>query len=327
MLSSSTCCLVRSPPPLAHCAAAARCRLQAWRTTWPRRSASWQHRRTSPASSACRREAWAAGARPASTATVLRHTLPAVANAQPRSPPSSAHRHQAGADFFPTHLLLLHVRPRALAAGLEVAVHSGVAEDEEATGARMGRHGTLYAVPRTPAGLEAFAADLLATSPVEWDDSGPNRMALPTRAQPNDCGWDSVSLDLLPPSKVRASARRGPHGTSWVELSMPTFHGDSDACGDAKVSNPSAAYARCQAELRRQLAEQQRKAAAGTDGAGGGAAGPAAAGPPAKQPDSDEERERKYRVMRDQAMAELQAALAAMLRQAVRYRGPIDLPF
>lgn len=206
-------------------------------------------------------------------------------------------------------------------------MHSGVAEDEEATGARMGRHGTLYAVPRTPAGLQAFAAYLLATSAEEWDDGGPNRMALPTRAQPYDCGWDSVSLDLLPPSKVRASAHQGPHGTSWVELSMPTFHFDSDASGDAKVSNPSAAYARCQAELRRQLAEQQRKAAAATNSAGGGAAGPAAAGPPAEQPDSDEERERKYRVMRDQAMAELQAALAAVLRQAVRYRGPIDLPF
>lgn len=227
---------------------------------------------------------------------------------------------QARVDYVPTQLLLLHVRPRSLAAGLEIAVYSGITEDEEGTTARVGRQGTLYAVPRTAAGLDAFVADLLAASPEEWDDDGPNRMTLTTRASVYDESWDSVDLDLLPPGKVQAGPLQGGNGDqSWVTVRMPMFF-DSNAPATARVVNDAALYARSQVQLKRQLEEQQRKAAAAA--AAEAASTPAAA----QQPDSQAVFEQKWRPMRDRAMAELQATLRAVLGLALRYRGPIELP-
>lgn len=75
---------------------------------------------------------------------------------------------QAYEGDFAQQMLLLHVRP--LSAGLQVAVHSGLGLDEEASLACVGRTGTVHALPRTPAGLESSSADLLAVSPGEVDE-------------------------------------------------------------------------------------------------------------------------------------------------------------
>lgn len=114
---------------------------------------------------------------------------------------------------FPNQLLLLHVRPRRLAAGLEIAVYSGSLQDEEASTGRMDQEGTVYAVPRTQAGLEQFAADLAASGPETWNDYSdyPAKLPLPTKYNSWECGWSSVGLDLLPPSAVR----------SFLHVSMP----------------------------------------------------------------------------------------------------------
>lgn len=148
---------------------------------------------------------------------------------------------QARNEDYPNHLLLLHVRPRVLSAGLEVAVHSGLAHDEEGELASLRRHGAVYALPRTPAELESFAADLLAASPEEWDEGGQCKLTLPTRAFLSDCGWDSVTLELLPPSAVRAAQ---PNAQLFDPLSsapsvptmLPSLY-DSGAEAIATVSN------------------------------------------------------------------------------------------
>ena len=137
-----------------------------------------------------------------------------------------------------------------------------------------------------------------------------------------DFGWQSVSLELLPPSKVQAVLQQGPHGRSWVQVTTPFFAEDA-AVAAAKVTNRGSAYGDQQIRLKRQLAERKRKAAAM---AGQEAAGASAAAAPAEEPDSTEVRLQKWRPMRDQAMAELHTALVAMLRQAMRYRGPIPFP-
>lgn len=214
-------------------------------------------------------------------------------------------------------------------------MHCGYTQDEDGTRAEVDRDGTLYALPRTPAGLDAFAADLLATGPEQWDENGPNRLMLPASPRGTDSSWDSINLDLLPPSRVQAAPAQQGAGAGRVRLTLPMSF-DSGAPAQAKVSNGAAAYGRRQAGLKLRLEEQQRKeqaaAAAPGEGAAGGAAAmatdaaTAAAAAPAQQPDSEEVLEAKWRALRDKAMADLQAALAAMLRQAVRYRRAIDFP-
>lgn len=237
---------------------------------------------------------------------------------------------QARNQGFPSQLLLLHVRLRAPAAGLEVVAHYGMTEDEEGTRARVSSNGALYVVPRTAAGLEAFAPDALAPRPIEWDDNGPCRMLLPTEPRMWDGSWDAVDLDLLPPAQVQA-VQQAAHGRTWAKVSLPMYF-DSGAPAGASVANPSADYTRSQAALKRKLAEEKRKAAAAAAAAGEGAPDGAAAvasiaaAAGAQQPDSDDEFKRKWKPMRDQAMADLHAALLAMLRQAVRWRGPLAFP-
>lgn len=206
-------------------------------------------------------------------------------------------------------------------------MHSGLAEDEEATTARISNRaqGTLYELPCTRAGLDAFVADLLAVGPQETTEEGIACMLLPRRAPTGDapCGWSSVDLDLLPPRKVEVqrlwecklivdwatgSAEDG--SEELILFSGPHFSA-AEAIVATAVTNRAAAYARHQAQLRRQVA----------DVATGSAAGSAAA-EPAEQPDSDEVYQQTWCTLRNQAMAELQAALGAMLRHAVRYRGP-----
>lgn len=102
-------------------------------------------------------------------------------------------------------MLLLHVRPRRLAAGIEVAVYHGITQDEEATVGYLCWEGTLFAVPRTQAGLEQFAADVLQTSPDDYDGLDVVKMELP--AHSTDTSWSSVQLDLLAPGLLRASER------------------------------------------------------------------------------------------------------------------------
>lgn len=106
---------------------------------------------------------------------------------------------------FPTLLLLLHVRPRQLAAGLEVAVYSGSAEDEEGGTASMDLDAPVFAVPRTQAGLERFVANLIAAGPECLAEDGSARLALPTKHTSWNRGWMSVQLDLLPPSEVQGA--------------------------------------------------------------------------------------------------------------------------
>ncbi len=239
---------------------------------------------------------------------------------------------------YPSLVVLLHVRPRQLTAGIEVAAYSGVAESDEVIAARIGRQGIIYAVQQTQAGLEQFVADLLATSPEEWDD-GLNdcKLALPLHGSAGvGSGWDSMYLHLLPPSTVQIRTRQGPAPPSqdWLPIRMPTIFSPGEAMAAVEVTNGGASYAHSQSVLKRQLAQQKREQAAAAAGgppapsaADSATAATAAAAPAAPpQPDSDAEFQQKYRALRDEAMADLKAALLAMLRQALRYRGTCEFP-
>lgn len=264
--------------------------------------------------------------------------------------------------------LLLHVRPRTLAGGVEVAVYSGVAEEEDAEVVRIGRHGSIFAVQQTQAGLERFAADLVATSPEAWDEDMPFKLELPTEHNVGTAAWDSVQLLLLPPSAVQVSAHEA--RPSWLCVTVPAaIIAPESAVTAAEVRKRATAYANRQAVLKRQLAQQRRQEAAaaaaaavavatsagagagpapaattgaahsssaGTAGAAvaaagqpSGAAGTSSGGTtdaPRPQPDSRGKFDQKYRQLRDEAMAQLRAALLAMLRQALRYRGAAEFP-
>ncbi|KAI7838329.1 hypothetical protein COHA_007898 [Chlorella ohadii] len=231
-------------------------------------------------------------------------------------------------------LLLLHVRPRRLAAGIEVAVYSGLEEDDMGAVARIRRQGIIYAVRQTQAGLEQFVADLIASSPAEFDEPAtrPCKLGLyPWHT--GDEEWDSVQLDMLPPSTVRRPVHQGPTlpSADWMRVTMPSIFSPDSSLGDAEVRNRAADYAEKQAALKRQMEQHKHEqAAAGTCGPtapaanSDTAASAAAAAPP--QPDSETKFERKWRALRDESMAELQAALLAMLRQALRFRGTLDFP-
>ncbi len=216
-------------------------------------------------------------------------------------------------------MLLLHVRPRQLAASIKVAVYSGVLEDEEAILARISRQGAVFAVRQTQAGLEQFAADLLATGCDEMDD-GLNtcKLALPLQ-RTSYSEWDSVHLHLLPPGAVQGRAHKGQLSPQWLPIRMPSIFPPDTAPAAAEVRNRATAYAHKQTALKRQLELHKREQAAIAAGV------PAASAEP-PQPDSEIKFERKWWALRDESMAELQAALLAMLRQALRYRGTLEFP-
>lgn len=221
----------------------------------------------------------------------------------------------------PAHILLLHVRPRPLAAGLEIAVFSGETTDLDGMDARIGRQGIVFTVQQTQAGLHRFVADLLASSPQMWgdNDNGPYRMTLPLQPSSFFHSWDSVELDLLRPSQVqRRAAQAGGAAPApaddadaalSVHISLP-LNGDEWA-PYAEVRNQAHRYACEQENLKQRLEQQQRKdkeqAAA------------------LEQPDSSAAFDQRWRALRDQVMADLQDSLLAVLRQALRARGTVDL--
>lgn len=115
-------------------------------------------------------------------------------------------------------MLLLHVHPRPLSAGLEVAVYAGSTKDEEGTTAFMGRQCTVFAVPHTHSGFQQFISDLVAAGPGDWSDYGPAKLALPSEHRSWDRGWASVQLDMLAPDEVQATLQVGWAGGCCVQL-------------------------------------------------------------------------------------------------------------
>lgn len=164
----------------------------------------------------------------------------------------------------------------------------------------MRRSGAVYALPSTPAGLESFAADLLAVSPDDVDEGGDNcTLALPACGDAQGTSWTSVHLDLLAPGQIQAAPQQPPAGATGVNISLPPCCHAGTAAAVAKVSNDSPRYKQRRALLKRQPAERKRKA--GAEGAGAGAS----AATPAEQPDGEALFLKKWLRMRDAAMSEL----------------------
>lgn len=91
------------------------------------------------------------------------------------------------------------------------------------------------------------------------------------------------------------------------------------------MRNLAERYAREQEAIKRRndLRQKQQAGAPAATGSGGGLSTPQG---PGEQLDPPEVFQAKWLALRDRAMAELKEAMAAMLRQAVRFRGSIDFP-
>lgn len=113
----------------------------------------------------------------------------------------------------------------------------------------------------------------------------------------------------------------GPLGKRYLGTSMPALCEDNN-CGQAAVRNWAADYADGQDAIKQRNEQRQKELASGTLEA----ALRAANSREREQPDGPEVFQTKWRAMRDEAMAQLQAALLALLRQALSYRGRIEFP-
>ena len=116
-------------------------------------------------------------------------------------------------------VLLLRIRPREAAAGLEIAVHSGVPEDDIADPtAVMTMHGALYDVPATAAGIDRWVEALVATGAWGWDHPTSSRCRLQLSPYTNVFNWSIVTMQLLDPSCLGMAATPGDRrlfGLSW----------------------------------------------------------------------------------------------------------------
>lgn len=199
--------------------------------------------------------------------------------------------------------LVLHVRPRRLAAGLEVAAYSGICVDDERSMMRLLRRGALFAAPSTRGGLAQLAADLLAACPIELEyNDQPLGFGLPLALQAHAAAWRSARGDLFDPAEVQAS-ELAPDFAGDVRalgLTFPSPSAECRALASVVVKNAAADYEQTQ------LVDRGRAGAA--------------------QLDSRAEFERRYHQLRDATMARLTAGLEALLRQAARYRGSIEHP-
>ena len=229
--------------------------------------------------------------------------------------------------YDPAQCLVLHVRPRPHAAGLEVAAYPGwlLSSDGEDGFDLIGlrRRGARYALPASSGGLAEFAADLLAAGPCDASGDGyplPD-FVLSQRVTPYT-PWALVRCGLYDPADVQPAAV--PPGDPLGYTSALKFPSDYAPGADAPLALASATVGNAADDyVSTQDARKsnKRKRESAVDGAAGEAAAAPAALP---EPDSPAEYERKYRQLRDEAMAELTAALVTLLRHAARYRGTVE---
>lgn len=225
--------------------------------------------------------------------------------AAPRLAPSACVVQLLSANWQPRAVLLLRIRPRELAAGLEIAVHSG--DPAGATDAEMSVRGALYDVPATPAGIQRFADDLVGGG--GWgcadaslrDDYGRLKLQLsPVDDGPN---WRGVVISLTDPSYLWISGR--PNNADFFSLYWPhpTNGVDARVLGFSDVSSEAFMYTHEQHRLRSRRGRARAAA-----------------------PDSPVVYREKRRQLVDADMAALRSALASTLGLACRYRGQIDMP-
>jgi hypothetical protein len=195
-------------------------------------------------------------------------------------------------------VVVLHLRPRHHAAGLEIAVHCAVVEEEELVYyVDAAEAGVLYAVEQTAAGIEAFVQDLITTG--SWEYEGDTN-SLRLYTTPDAANWSKVDLQLCAATAVHASRQQG------VRLSFPPpfiVSARGTICS-AAVHNGSDAYNEEQQALMQQPHQRPRGIL----------------------PDSKEVFQRTFRALRDSAMQSLASMLASMLRQACLFRGSVPVP-
>lgn len=227
----------------------------------------------------------------------------------------------------PGQCLVLHVRPRRLAAGLEVAAYTGWAADEEGALMCLRRRGLLFALPTTDSGLARFAADVLAAGPYDTNDDGDSVGSFVLSQQPTVYpAWKAARCGLFDLAHVSAAALppdAADGHASGVRFPSPYALPNQGPLPLAavEVDNSSASYVSFQVTLKENKWKRENPAEAAAAGAA-----PAVAGFLQAEPDSPAEYERQYRQLQSESMEQLTAALATLLRHAARYPGSVELP-
>jgi hypothetical protein len=231
--------------------------------------------------------------------------------------------------------LLLHVRPRRVAVGLEISVHRCEQLDEnaavEGTYDVLDVEGQLHSVSASAAALDTFARDLVQT--YSWhsiEDMEVCSLQLPDMPNVWSPGWRFAEVGLWRVSDANVSWRRSTYPGAADRLVIQLDTGFLDQAkpplNRTEMISPAHHYLHDQHRKRQQL-EIWKKA---QQAAAAAAAEPAvAAGQPAEpplQPDSEDVFEQNYHQLRDRAEDRLIAMLASTLRLAVSSRGSVSLP-
>ncbi len=234
------------------------------------------------------------------------------------------------------HGLVLHLRPRRLAAGLEACVRCGVWERGDGQASfQMLPSGPVFAVSSVPlaygeqqhavlaADIDSFVAQLLDAT-CTYPGTGGVRLQLPEQASELNRiyarTWDSVTLVLLPSTLGEAPAAAG-------RVRWRIAAGAASVLCESVVAGRSVAYARRQAAVRE---EQQRRSALQVAADAGDAESTAALAAlpaePAAGYDDDAAMEARYAELRADDMQRLAAAISNMLKLACRFRGTVSTP-
>lgn len=238
--------------------------------------------------------------------------------AAPRLAPSYCVVELQSLHYGRTLVLLLSVRPRPMAAGLEIAVHAGCPFDEECSQADLWVAGAVHAVPQTDAGIRAFVAHLTAAG--AW---GSPQIDEPVQLQLRAMSsaqlvlsdwtyeWHTITLSLWDPSALTVSAVPGDPLTFRLAWPLPSDGAGGRLLAFSYFHSAAMSYTSKQCYLE----DVQR----GTRTPPAGAEAP----PP---PDSLEVKRERHGQLVAADMARLRSELANVLGLACGYRGLTFMP-
>lgn len=232
--------------------------------------------------------------------------------------------------------LLLHLRPRRLAAGLEASVRCGRLFDLEGQPkCELHRSGPVFAVSSVPlacgarqhaelaADIDGFVAELVEASWTYRIDFGVC-LQLPERASELSGSyarsWQRVELLLLPTAALGAAPLAGDH----ISLRLPAI--DDPVLCASFVDGRSVAYARRQAAVREERRRRSSLLEAVEWGNAEALVELATLPDQGANYDDDAAMEARYAQLRSDDMRRLAAALANILKLACRFRGVANTP-
>lgn len=236
-------------------------------------------------------------------------------------------------------VLLLHLRPRRVAAGLEASVRCcrSLVIDEDWC-CELWQSGPVFAVSSLPLAcgaqqrdIDSFAAELLEAG-WHFSDGINVQLHLPERAceysttgTAEHLPWQRIHLQLMPAAAFEAVAAP----VDRVRLHLRGAEPNSAApvvVSQSCVQGCSIPYARHQAEARQERQERSMLQEAAEGGDAEAVAALASLPPPATDYDDDASMQAHYAELRADDMRRLAAAISNLIKLACRFRGMASHP-